>query len=205
MPDEQPDTDDLIGRATGGDAAAQELLLLRYRDRLKRMVRLRIDPRVAVRVDPSDVVQETLIEASRKLAVYFEQPPIPFYPWLRQIAWQRLIDTCEKHVSAQKRSVVREQRWSPDLPDDSVMQLVDCLVHSGTTPSRAVMRKELRGHVRAALDQLGPRDREVLLLRYLEEMSTSEIAAVLEITEAGVKSRHRRALERLLPLLPNEV
>ena len=205
MANEQSDLDDLMSRAAGGDAAAQGLLLMRHRDRLKQMIRLRIDPSVAVRVDPSDVVQETLIEASRKLADYFKQAPIPFYPWLRQIAWQRLIDTCEKHVGAQKRSVIREQHWSPDLPDDSVMQLAGRLVHSGTTPSRAVMRKELRGRVRAALDQLRPRDREVLVLRYLEEMSTSEIAVVLELTEAGVKSRHRRALERLLPLLPNEV
>ncbi len=205
MVNEQPDTNELIRRASAGDSAARELLLLRHRDRLKQMIRLRMDPRVAVRVDPSDVVQETMIEASSKLNDFLERRPIPFYAWLRQIAWERLISTCEKHVHAQKRTIQRERRWDPQLPDESVVQLAGRFVHSGTSPSRVAIRRELRERVRTALDQLGSRDREVLVLWYLEELSAREIAAVLDLTEAGVKSRHRRALERLLPLLSSEM
>lgn len=196
---QEPDTDELLRRAGTGDRWAKEQLLVRHRDRLRRMVKIRIDPRIAARVDPSDVVQETLAEAARKLPAYLRHRPVPFYPWLRQIACEQLTYAHERHIQAQKRTVVREQRWG--LPDESVIQLANRLVASGTSPSRQVLRKELQQQVRAALNELPPKDREVLVLWYLEELSAAEIAAVIGITESGVKSRHRRALERLAPIL----
>jgi RNA polymerase sigma-70 factor (ECF subfamily) len=195
----EPDTDELLRGAGSGDRWAQERLLQRHRDRLRQMVKIRIDPRLAARVDPSDVVQEALAEAARKLPAYLRHQSIPFYPWLRQIAWEQLSYAHERHLHAQKRTVAREERWS--LPDQSVVQLANQLVASGTSPSRHVLRKELEQQVRAALNELPPKDREVLVLWYLEELSAAEIAVVSGITESGVKSRHRRALERLAPIL----
>ena len=204
MPAQESDTDELLDRAEAGDVSAVDQLLARHRDRLRQMVAVRIDRRLSVRVDPSDVVQEALVEASRKLPDYLRERPLPFYPWLRQIAWEQLVHLHDHHVKAQKRTLNREARWDQALPDESVMQLANRLVASGTSPSRKVIRKELRERVRIALNSLAPHDREVLIMWYLEQLSIGEIAAVLEMTESGVKSRHRRALVRLTRVLSGE-
>jgi RNA polymerase sigma-70 factor (ECF subfamily) len=193
-----PDTDVLLEMARGGDAPAREQLLSRHRARLLRMVAVRLDRRLAARVDPSDVVQEALAEAARRMPEYLRDGPLPFYPWLRRLAWERLVKLHRRH-RARKRSVLREEDWP--LPDESAAELAQRLLASGTSPSRRIVRQELRERVRAALAELAARDREVLVLRYLEQLSTAETAAVLDISEGAVKVRHLRALERLRGLL----
>jgi RNA polymerase sigma-70 factor (ECF subfamily) len=201
MSQQVPDTDELLRRLTCGDHEAEQQLLARHRDRLKQMVRVRIDPRLAARIDPSDVVQEALTVAAQRLGDYLHHRAVPFYPWLRRIAWEQLLYLHEKHVQARKRTVAREHVSSQRLSDGSVMQLAERFVAGGTSPSRQVLRAEVRDQVRSALDRLAASDREVLVLWYLEELSAEEIAAVVGISQAGVRSRHRRALERLAPLL----
>ena len=150
------------------------------------------------------MLQETLITAARKLPDYLQRRPLPFYPWLRQIAWEQLIHLHRRHIQAQKRSVRRERRHTLDLPDQSAVQLADLLVAVGSSPSQRLARHELREGVRQALYRMPWNDREVLVLRYLEQLSLHDIAAILELTESGVKSRHRRALERLQAMLEDE-
>ena len=204
MPQQKPDTDELLRRVDAGDTLAAGQLLQRHRDRLRQMVVVRIDPRLAARVDPSDVVQEALAEASRKLPDYLRERPLPFYPWLRQIAWQRLVHLHTHHVKTQKRTVVREDRGCLPLPDQSAMQLVDRLVGSGTSPSKRMVREEIRQRVSGALDQLAPQDRETVILRHLEQLAFKEIAAVLGISDAATQSRYRRPVQRLHDLLGDE-
>jgi RNA polymerase sigma-70 factor (ECF subfamily) len=199
--EQDPGTDDLIELARGGDPRAREALLARCRPRLLRMVAVRMDRRLSARADPSDVVQEVLAEAARRLPDYLRECPLPFYPWLRQLAWDRLIDLHRRHVRAGKRSVTREEAGVLDLPDGSALELAARLAAAGSTPSEHLLRKELRDRMRAALDRLAPRDREVLALRHLEQLSTRDVAAVLGISEATAKVRHFRALERLQALL----
>src|SRR3954454_9926595 len=103
------DTEHLLNQAAHGDATARDRLLDRHRDRLKRMVAVRADPRLAARVDPSDVVQETLTEAAGKLDRSLAARPLPFYPWLRQLALERLATLHRRHVRAGRRSVAREE------------------------------------------------------------------------------------------------
>jgi RNA polymerase sigma-70 factor (ECF subfamily) len=196
-----PDTEELLRQAGDGDMAARQQLLARHRDRLRRMVAVRLDSRLAARVDPSDVVQEALIEADRKLADYLKERPVPFYPWLRRLAWEHLIKLHERHVRAAKRSVLREEPGILALPEDSAVLLAQRLAGDGTSPSHGLVRKELQDRVRTALARLAAADREVLVLRYLEQLATAEIAAVLGIGEGAVKMRHRRALDRLSRLL----
>ena len=198
----EPDTEELIDRARHGDAAARQQLLVRHRDRLKHMVLLRLDRRLAARVDPSDVVQEALTDAAGQLSDYLREQPVPFYPWLRRLAWEHLVQLHQRHLHAGKRSVRREQRW--DLPEESALELAGRLLGSGTSPSSHLLRQEQRHRVQAALDQLAEGDREVLVLRYLEGLSTRETAAVLGIREGAAKVRHLRALERLRGLLGKE-
>src|SRR5262245_37012531 len=99
----EPDTEELLDRAGQGDPTARNRLLDRHRQRLRALIALRLDPRLAARIDPSDVVQESLAEADGKLADYLRTRPLPFYVWLRELALQRLVDLQRWHVRAQKR------------------------------------------------------------------------------------------------------
>lgn len=204
MPSHEPDTDELLQRAEQGDGPARQALLIRHRERLKFMVAVHLDRRLAARIDPSDVVQEALLEAAQGLDDYLRQRPLPFYPWLRQLAWERLIDLHRRHLHAQRRSVKREEPLALHLSDESAMQLAERVLARQSSPSQRAIRSELRSRIRAALDRLGERDRAVLVLRHLEQLSTKETAAVLGITEGSVKTRHLRALERLRVLLESQ-
>ena len=193
-----PDTDELLARVGRGDVAARGQLLDRHRGRLRRMVAVRIDPRLAARVDPSDVVQETLAEAHRRLDDYLAGRPMPFYPWLRQLAQDRLADLHRRHVRAARRAVGREEPAGPALSDASVADLARRL-HRVGSPGRArpLAAANRPAVVRAALARLPDTDREVLVLRHLEQLTPREIAAVLGVSEAAVYTRQLRALERL--------
>ena len=193
-------THDLIDRAGHGEAAARQDLLERYRGYLRRMVAVRLDRRVAARVDPSDVVQETLAEAARRLDDYLKERPIPFYGWLRQLAGERVIDAHRRHVASLRRSVTLEQRDTV-LPDASADALVQRLFADDTSPSNHLMRQERHEHLKTALASLSQKDREILVMRHLERLSTAEIAAMLELSEPAVKSRLFRALIRMRELM----
>jgi RNA polymerase sigma-70 factor (ECF subfamily) len=194
-------TDHLLRRAADGDADACQELFARYRERLRLMVAVRLDRRLAARVDASDVVQEALADAARGLAEYLMRRPVPFYPWLRRLAWERLLELNRRHIYAGKRSVTREEAGDLALPDASVFALACRLLAGGSSPSSRLKREELRGQVHAALAALAPTDREVLVLRHLEHLSMKEIAAVLGTSEGAVKVRHLRALARFRDLL----
>jgi RNA polymerase sigma-70 factor (ECF subfamily) len=199
MDDQSHDIDRLIEKARGGDRAAQQDLLTHHRQRLQRMVAVRLDSRLAPRVDPSDVVQEALAAAAQLLPAYLEKQPIPFYPWLRQLAWERLVKLHRQHIATEKRTVVREVVL--ELPDGSVDALAQLVAANNTSPSDQAVRKELQERVRSSLNKLGERDREVLILRYLEHLSVVEIASIMGSTTGAIKVRHLRALERLRVLL----
>ena len=198
-----PDTQELLERSVRGDAAARQELLVRHRARLRRMVTVRLDRRLSARVDPSDVVQEALANAARQLDEYLRDRPLPFYPWLRQFAWERLCKLHRHHIHAKQRSINREEPNMP-LPDESVRRLAHRLLAGGTSPSRRLIRQEQREQVRAALAALAPRDREILVMRHLEQMETPEIAAALGISEGAVRNRQYRALIRLRALLEGD-
>ena len=204
MPQSPPDTGELVDRAAGGDAAARQQLLVRHRARLRRMVAVRLDRRLAARVDPSDLVQESLVDAARGLDAYLKERPLPFYPWLRQFAVRRLTNLARDHIAVRKRSVTREEPWELPLPDRSAVALAERLVASGTSPSGKAMRGEQLDRVREAMAALDPAYREVLVLRHLEGMSITEVAAALGITVAAAKKRHVRALERIRERLEDE-
>ena len=191
----------LLQRAGEGDQQAQAELLDRYRERLKRMVAIRLDKRVAARVDASDIVQETMHDAHQRLPAYFSDPQIPFFPWLRRIAWDRLTDLHRMHIDAARRSVLREHTWATGLSDESLVELAHGIVTSSIVPSRRAEKAETEARIQASLLELNPPDREILILRYLEQMSVAEIATELGVSQTVITSRHLRALQRLRRLL----
>lgn len=196
-----PTADQLLQRMQAGDEQAASELLVRYRDRLKQMVRARMDPRLRRRVDASDIVQEALVDAAAKLPKYRIAESVPFYPWVRQITWEHLVRAHRHHIQTQKRSVAREEAPQMEMSDHSHVVLADRLVSEAISPSAQLTRDELIRNVRRCLGQLADKDRELILLRYVEQLSTDEIAAVLGTTVAAVKMRHLRCLRRMRELL----
>lgn len=194
---DQPDTDKLMLQASQGNQSAADQLLLRHRDRLSRFVMLMLNPQMSTRIDASDVLQEALASAAKKLPQYLQQKPVAFYPWLRQIVKETLIDLHRRHLDAQRRTVKKEVQLDYYLSDASAMQLVDRLVSQDPSPSNVAQRNEMKKRVKSAMDQIPSQDRELLFMRFFEQLRTPEMARILEVSEVTVRNRLRRAIEQL--------
>jgi RNA polymerase sigma-70 factor (ECF subfamily) len=195
----------LLQRIAADDSTAVAELVGLYRPKVRRMVAVRMDRRLKTRVDPSDVVQETLLEAVHQLPTFARRQPVPFFPWLRSIAMNRLIDHHRRHVRTQRRSVLREEKIvCLPLPDESAVELAQRLTYGGSSPSRQLESHERCERIRNTIEQLEQDDREVLVLKYLEELTAAEIAAVLGVAERTVWRRHARAIELLGQVLERE-
>jgi RNA polymerase sigma-70 factor (ECF subfamily) len=196
------DEPELLQRAAGGDQDALRELFGRYRDRLKRMVRLRLSRRLQGRVDDSDVVQESFLDIARNLPDYMRQPRLPFFLWLRHLTGLKLAEVHRKHLGTQLRDADREvSLHRGGLPEADSVSLAAQLLGHLTTPSQAAIKAEMRLHVQEALNSMDPIDREVLALKHFEQLSTSEIAEVLGLSKAGAGSRYLRAIKRLREML----
>lgn len=193
--------DELASRAARGDRAAMNQLIDQHRSKLRRMISIRLSPRIAQRVDASDIVQEAMADAAQRIQDFAAQPNVSFYPWLRRLAWQRLIKVHRYHITVSRRSVDREDRVRLELSEDSMVDLANCVAGNASSPSKRMIRHEVRAKVQDSLEAMRPKDREVLVLRYLEQLSMREISEILEITEDSVKKRHARALHRMQQLL----
>src|SRR5262245_14922459 len=164
------ETQDLLAQAQKGDARAIEDLLARHRESVRRMIDLRLDPAIVQRVDASDVVQDVLLEASRRLQDYLKKPAMPFHLWLRHIAKDHLIDAHRKHHQAKKRGVDREQPLArPGWAQQSSLDLAGQLLDQELTPASAAIRQELEHRLGEALQQLEDDDRDMILMRHYEQ------------------------------------
>ena len=198
-------TQELLARARSGDAEAAERLLAEHREPVRHMIGLRLDRAIARRVDASDVVQEVLLEASRRLQDYLRDPVMPFHLWLRHIARDHIIDAHRRHRQAQKRGVDREQPLAPaGWVDRSSLNLAAQFVDQELTPASAALRQELEHRLHDAIHQLEEDDREVILMRHFEQLSNQEVATVLGLSEAAASMRYLRAIRRLRTLLAGE-
>lgn len=195
-------TNALLVAAKSGDDQAVSQLLERHRVAVRRLVELRLDRKVQRRVDVSDVVQDVMFEASGRLDRYLQDPAMAFHLWIRQIAWDRIIDTYRRHRVSAKRNMDREQPMSvPVGSDQSSIQLIAQLRDPAMTPATAATQAELSRNVEAAIDRLGDQDREVILMRHFEHLSNLEIAEVLGLNPPAASMRYLRALRRLRQLL----
>ena len=199
---ETDETQQLLDDAKQGDAAAINRLMERHRNSLRRLVQMRLDQKVQRRVDVSDVVQEVLIEANRRLREYLQNPVMSFHLWLRQIAKDRIIDAHRRHRVSAKRSVDREQALAaPAGGDRSTIELVAQLCDPELTPAAAATQQEMARRVERAIAQLGDQDSEIIVMRHYEQLSNQEIAEALQLSEPAASMRYLRAVRRLRALL----
>lgn len=192
----------LLDRVRQGDTDAVEGLLARHRDAIRRLIAARMDRVVQSRVDAIDIVQDVMIEANRRLRDYLENPVMPFRLWLRHMARDRLIDAHRRHRVAASRSVDREVSIHETGPNDGVAPAVaDAMVDRELTPAAAATWEELQRRFAAAVEQLEEGDRQIVLLRHFEHLSTAEAADVLGLSKPAAGMRYLRAMRRLRSLL----
>jgi RNA polymerase sigma-70 factor (ECF subfamily) len=199
-----PATDeaDLLRRAKTGEQQALAELFARYRDRLRKLVRLRLDRRVYGRIDTSDVLQDAYLDMARRFPEYAAAPAVPFYLWLRALTGQRLVDLHRRHLGAEMRDAGREvSLYRGALPTASSASLAQQLLAGLTSPTQAAIRAEMQLRLQEALNSMDPMDREVVVLRHFEDLSNVEAAAVLGLEPAAASKRYIRALRRLKAIL----
>ena len=196
-------TDDLLRRAGAGDPHALAELFARYRGRLRRMVRLRLDRRLSGRIDSDDVLQNAYLEARKRLGDFARDPQaMPFHLWLRLVTGQKLIDLHRFHLSARIRDAGLEVSLHRGaLPQATSVSLAAQLFGRITSASRAAIRAEHKLILQEALNGMDPIDREVLTLRHFEHLSNDESALLLGLSKKAASNRYIRALKRLKEVL----
>jgi len=188
----------LLARAGNGDETAVNELFSRYRKRLKQMVRFRLNRLLQGRVDDSDILQETYLEAAKRLPDYLVNRPLPFFLWLRHITGEKIIDVHRRHLGAKMRNAGNEiSLHRGPMPGASSASLAAQLMGRLTSPSHAAVKAETRLRVQEVLNAMDPLDREILTLRHFEQLNNVEVAETLEMNESTTSSRYLRALKRL--------
>jgi RNA polymerase sigma-70 factor (ECF subfamily) len=192
----------LLDRARQGDDAAINGLLERHRAAIRRMIDRRMDRVVQRRVDASDIVQDVMLEANRRLGSYLANPTMPFQLWLRHMARDRLIDAHRRHRVASTRSLDREVPLvTADGGNQSQADLIGQLADRELTPAATATWRELERRFAAAVDELDADDRTIVLLRHFEHLSTAEAATALGLSKPAAGMRYLRAMRRLRVLL----
>jgi RNA polymerase sigma-70 factor (ECF subfamily) len=186
----------LLDRLDGGDPHALDELLQHHREMLLHFVELYLDPHVRPRLSVSDIVQQTQMVVFRRIKDYLRRRPMPFRLWLRKTARERLRDAHRAH-HADRRSVAREEAG----PDHSSLALARPLLARGPSPSQEAQAREMAGRVTEAVEGLSEADRQVLLMRHVEDLPYEEIASLLDIEPATARQRYGRALLRLQRVL----
>jgi RNA polymerase sigma-70 factor (ECF subfamily) len=194
----QDETQILLHEAQQGNQDAVGQLMNRHRGSLERMVRCRMNRAVGRRFDASDVVQEALLVAGRRLADYLRNPCLPFHAWLRTLARERLVDAY-RHQLAAKRDVGREQSQHPDA-GSSLNPAAQVRDHE-LTPAAAMLRKEFAARFSEAIERLSDEAREIILMRHGEQLTNSQAAELLALSEPAAAMRHLRALRQLKAVL----
>jgi RNA polymerase sigma-70 factor, ECF subfamily len=188
----------LIERARSGDKEALNEVFSRHRDRLRRMVDMRLDTRLRGRIDASDVIQDAYVDIAGRLEEYLKDPKLPLFLWLRLVVGDRLMRLHRHHLGTQMRDAGLEVTiYRGSLPAASSAALAAQLLGKHTSPSQAAVRVERMLRVQEALNALDATDREVLSLRHFEELTFSETAKSLGIEESAATKRYFRALKRL--------
>ena len=173
------DTTRLVDAACGGNREALETLYARHAGRLVAFIRSRMSDELARRVSPEDVLQETLLESSRKIDAFVPQGGASFYRWLVGIARNKVLEANRARL-ARKRSI--EGPLEIDL------------AQSQTSPSGRAIRIESAVHLHVALAALPERQAEAVRCRYLEGLSLAETAERLQCSEPAVKALVSRGL-----------
>jgi RNA polymerase sigma-70 factor (ECF subfamily) len=192
QPGADENLDRLLQRAAEGDSDAFGQLVEEFRDGIRDFAERRIDRQLQKRIDASDVVQQTLVKAHRRIKEFVERRPMPLKVWLLKTAMEQLRDERVKHLKRERRAATREV----GLPHQTSIVLARQLA-THSTPSEVAMRREQQKTVADTIERMGRADSDVLFLRHIDDLKFDEVGAILEITAAAARKRYARAIVRL--------
>ncbi len=189
---------ELLRQAAMGNQQQWGELLDEHRERLRKLVHFRMNPVLSSRLDASDVIQDTFVEASLRLNEFLANPRMPFFLWLRFLTQQKIATLHRHHLGRAKRNINREISIEAHVVDEGTSGAIALqLVSQWSGPSKVAMRTERQLELQKALEQMDPIDREILALRHFEGLSNNEAAILLQINVSAASKRYIRALERL--------
>ena len=174
----------------------------RFRDYLVLLARMQLGPGGRGRLDPSDVVQQTLLEAHRTRDQFRGRGEAEMAAWLRRLLACNLIDAFRAQGRA-RRDVARERSLEAELEQSSA-RLGDALAAEQTSPSQAADRHEQAVRLAAALATLPEAQRRALELRYGRGLAVAEIGKQLDRSPAAVAGLLKRGTRELRALLGSE-
>ncbi|MBF0121327.1 MAG: sigma-70 family RNA polymerase sigma factor [Desulfobacterales bacterium] len=187
-----------------GDENALAKLFSIYHQRLWRIANFRMNNNLNKRLDPEDILQESYLEALKRIHYFTEDAFQSSFLWLRLIVHQTSIDIHRRHFGAQARDMRKEVAIEElRSPMSTTTSIAIQLVTSMTSPSQAASKHELMAHIETALSQMNSMDQEIIALRHFEELSNTEVASVLGIEQKTASIRYIRALRRLKSVLSN--
>lgn len=188
-----PSFDVLLENARQGDATAQGLLLRRFHSWLEILARMQLESHLRAKVEPSDIVQQTMLDAVQGLPQFRGSTEPELIAWLRQILARALAQEIRRYHGAQKRDVSLEISLDAEMAQSS-QRLGAMLAESGPSPSQQFARRELDVQLADALGRLPDDYRQVLILRHLEGLSHDQIATRMDRTAGAVRMLWTRAL-----------
>lgn len=195
---------ELLERLNDHDSDALGELFSHFHQRLKTIAKFRLDHRLKGRVSDSDVIQETYIDAAKRIEHFLKKPDMPVFVWLRLLLNQHLTNLHREHLQTQKRDARKEISLDqPAISENTSLAIAAHLVGRGSSPSRALSRAEQISVMEKALNEMKPLDQEIIAMRHFEELSNSETAQALGINQVTASSRYLRAMRRLREILAN--
>ena len=192
-----------ISRIRSGETSQLGRLLESYRTQLGAIAEGQLDRKLRSRVSPSDIVQETMLEAYRDFGQFRGETEAEFMGWLRKILSNNVARAIETHVLAKKRDVRRDvsiRRLIASM-DQSATQMDAIFAAKDETPSVGASRRESSSMLSARMNQLSKSQRQVVQLRNIEGLKFREIAVRMDRTEAAVKMLWLRAIKHLRRLM----
>jgi RNA polymerase sigma-70 factor (ECF subfamily) len=199
---EGPVVSELIERARRGDAEGRERLFAMCRSYLNLVARCQVESWLRVKVDASDLVQETMLEAHRDFGDFDGSSEKEWLAWLRKILSHNAADFVRRYRGTAKRGATREVRFAD--PADSRLRGAPEPTAPGDTPSQELARLDDELRVAVALTGLPPDYQEVVVLRNLQRLAFNEVAERMGRSRPAVQMLWMRAIRKLQEVMGDD-
>jgi RNA polymerase sigma-70 factor (ECF subfamily) len=195
MADTFTDPTELLHAARRGSPDGLNQLLEHYRNYLMILARTHIGKSLQAKADPSDLVQDTLLEARRDFPQFRGSTEDEFAAWLRKMMAHNGAKFVRQYKVVQARDVRRERQFEDEL--DRSTQMMAGLVARGSSPSQGAIRAEAAVRLANAVAELPDHYRDAIVLHHLQGRPIKDVAAAMNRTEDSIKKLLARALIRL--------